>query len=62
MTNGYVTAPQCTPSRAGMISGQYQQRFGVDDNRYTPMPLDVVTLGEHFQALDYKTGRRVNGI
>jgi arylsulfatase A-like enzyme len=56
MTNGYVTAPQCTPSRAGMISGQYQQRFGVDDNRYTPMPLDVVTLGEHFQALDYKTG------
>jgi arylsulfatase A-like enzyme len=56
MTNGYVTAPQCTPSRAGMISGQYQQRFGVDDNRYTPMPIDVVTLGEHFQALDYKTG------
>jgi len=56
MTNGYVTAPQCTPSRAGMISGQYQQRFGVDDNRYTPMPLDVVTLGEHFQSLDYKTG------
>ncbi len=56
MTNGYVTAPQCTPSRAGMISGQYQQRFGVDDNRYTPMPLDVVTLGEHFQALGYKTG------
>jgi len=56
MTNGYVTAPQCTPSRAGMISGQYQQKFGVDDNRYTPMPLDVVTLGEHFQTLDYKTG------
>lgn len=56
MTNGYVTAPQCTPSRAGMISGKYQQKFGVDDNRYTPMPLDVVTLGEHFQALNYKTG------
>jgi arylsulfatase A-like enzyme len=56
MTNGYVTAPQCTPSRAGMISGQYQQKFGVDDNRYTPMPLDVATLGEHFQTLNYKTG------
>jgi len=56
MTNGYVTAPQCTPSRAGMISGQYQQKFGVDDNRYTPMPLDVITLGEHFQTLNYKTG------
>ncbi len=56
MTNGYITAPQCTPSRAGMITGQYQQRFGVDDNRYTPMPLDVKTLGEHFQSIGYHTG------
>ena len=30
---GYVTAPQCVPSRAAMISGNYQQRFGVDDTR-----------------------------
>jgi len=32
-TAGYVTAPQCGPSRAGIISGMYQARFGYYDNR-----------------------------
>ncbi|MFC4137645.1 MULTISPECIES: sulfatase-like hydrolase/transferase [unclassified Microbacterium] len=27
-TDAYVTAPICSPSRAGMITGQYQQRWG----------------------------------
>lgn len=36
---GYVTAPQCTPSRAGLISGRYQQKFGLEQNG-TPMPAD----------------------
>lgn len=31
-TNGYVTAPQCVPSRAGIISGRHQNVFGLDDN------------------------------
>lgn len=30
MTSGYVTAPQCSPSRCGLISGQYQGKFGMD--------------------------------
>ena len=32
MTSGYVTAPQCSPSRCGLISGQYQNKFGMEDN------------------------------
>ncbi|WP_416305702.1 sulfatase-like hydrolase/transferase [Neptunicella sp. SCSIO 80796] len=55
-THGYVTAPQCTPSRAAMITGQYQQRFGVDENKFTPIPIGVETLGNRFQNLGYQTG------
>jgi len=32
MTDGYSTAPQCGPSRLGLISGQYQNRFGGESN------------------------------
>ncbi len=29
-TQGYATAPICGPSRAGLITGRYQQRFGYE--------------------------------
>lgn len=31
-TNGYVTAPISGPSRYGIFTGAYQQRFGIQDN------------------------------
>ncbi len=52
---GYVTAPQCTPSRAGIITGMYQQRFGVGHNGI-PMPSAVVTLPERLKAAGYVSG------
>ncbi|MDO7135875.1 sulfatase-like hydrolase/transferase [Algibacter lectus] len=31
-TNGYVSHPYCSPSRAGLLTGRYQARFGHDCN------------------------------
>ncbi len=56
LTAGYATAPQCTPSRAGLLSGQYQQRFGLDDNTFTPMPLEQTTIANRLQDAGYVTG------
>lgn len=52
---GYVTAPQCTPSRAGLISGQYQAKIGVEQNGM-PLRSEVVTLPERLKQAGYVTG------
>ena len=30
--NGYVSCPVCAPTRAGIMTGRYQQRFGLEFN------------------------------
>jgi arylsulfatase A-like enzyme len=63
-TNGYVTCPVCSPTRAGLITGRYQQRFGHEFNPGPAaqaeedfgLPLDQVTLADRLKKLGYATG------
>ena len=50
---GYVSAPQCVPSRAGVMTGRYQQRFGVEDNTKGPLPLAELTIAERLKPAGY---------
>ena len=54
-TRGYVSAPQCVPSRAGVITGRYQQRFGVEDNNKGPLPLAELTIAERLKPAGYSS-------
>jgi len=56
MTNGYITAPQCVPSRAGLLIGRYQNRFGVESNGRGPLPLSETTIADRLSAAGYMTG------
>jgi len=42
MTDFYANAPVCTPTRAGLISGRYQQRYGLQ----APLPADGMPGGD----------------
>jgi len=55
-TDGYVTAPQCVPSRAGMVTGRYQQRFGLDENKFLPLPEGETTIADRLKSAGYVTG------
>ena len=55
-TSGYITAPQCSPSRAGMLTGRNQQRFNFDDITHGPLPLSEKTLADRMKACGYRTG------
>lgn len=57
MASGYVTAPQCVPSRAGLLSGRYQNRFGVESNGESLSGFNQqVTLAERLKRAGYATG------
>ncbi len=56
-TAGYVTSPQCSPSRAGLITGLYQQRFGIDTVPDIPLPLEAITIAEWLKPAGYVSGQ-----
>ena len=57
-TAGYVTAPVCAPSRCGLMTGAYNQRFGMqwndDRSKYTVGAHKV--LPQALKAAGYVTG------
>ena len=58
-TDGYVSGPYCSPTRAALLTGRYQQRFGHEFNpggNAEGMPTTEKTLAEHLQSVGYKTG------
>jgi uncharacterized sulfatase len=59
MRYGYSTAPQCVPSRAGLMSGRVQNTFGLRGNGDSdePIPHQVPTLAERIKTHGgYRTG------
>ncbi len=64
-TNAYVTAPGCSPSRAGIMTGRYQQRFGHYYNPGPPplglqghvgLPITEITIADVLKSAGYTTG------
>jgi arylsulfatase A-like enzyme len=61
-TNGYVSCPVCSPTRAGLLTGRYQQRFGHEFNPgpapggEVGLPLMQTTLADALKAAGYATG------
>ena len=64
-TNGYVSCPVCSPTRAGLATGRYQQRFGHEYNTGPPpgglreqvgLPLTEVTIADVLKSAGYVTG------
>jgi arylsulfatase A-like enzyme len=65
-TQGYVSAPVCAPSRAGLLTGKNQVRFGFDNNisrnqqGFDPMfmglPVSEKTIADRLKSLGYITG------
>jgi arylsulfatase A-like enzyme len=62
-TNGYVSHPYCSPSRAGLLTGRYQARFGWEHNppdkpndHTEGVPITEKFLPEYLKAAGYATG------
>ena len=59
-TNGYVSCPYCSPTRAGIMTGRYQERFGHEYNEGKGrlpfgLPLTETTFAQRMKELGYAT-------
>lgn len=63
-TSAYVTAPNCSPSRAGLLTGKFPTRFGHEfnptgaknENPAFGLPANQRTIADHLQQAGYVTG------
>jgi arylsulfatase A-like enzyme len=63
-TSGYVSCPICCPSRAGLMTGRYQQRFGFElnwpyadrDSDRIGVPSDIPLFPQRLREAGYTTG------
>ncbi|MCA8968156.1 MAG: sulfatase-like hydrolase/transferase [Planctomycetes bacterium] len=59
-TQAYMSGCVCSPSRAGILTGRYQQRFGHESNlppgSKLGLPLSEQTVADRMHALGYRTG------
>lgn len=62
-SNGYVSYSVCSPSRAGLLTGRYEQRFGHErnprfqpDNPQSGLPLSEATLADVLGKVGYQSG------
>ena len=56
-TSGYVSGPYCSPTRAGLLTGRYQTRFGHEFNPGPThgMPTNQITIADRLRAAGYRT-------
>ncbi len=60
-TNGYVSGCVCSPSRAGLMTGRYQQRFGHETNipprpsEENGLPIGERTVADELRGVGYRT-------